>query len=256
MGSLDSPRESFLQGGSARNTVFPIFEEFRVAPRFPWLSLGSSALLHLQELCCPWASPFPPWDTVCAASNSSAAELPCLISLSVCKQGRGGWKRGKCPCIPEEQRAFGSSTTAGCLHKQIPQLVITFCVSHANNPGFGIDKGSQKGKRYCHKGYKQPFIPWPHSTCIFLVHSVPTLPGCVGVDGEVCVCYFWNELWTKFPFSVVYEHRSRLEKSLQKERLEHKKAKEGKNVLFTLTFNLIIVESNFKWLFFNFKSVG
>lgn len=27
--------------------------------------------------------------------------------------------------------------------------------------------------------------------------------------------------------SVVYEHRSRLEKSLQKERLEHKKAKEG-----------------------------
>lgn len=29
--------------------------------------------------------------------------------------------------------------------------------------------------------------------------------------------------------SVVYEHRSRLEKSLQKERLEHKKAKEGEN---------------------------
>lgn len=27
--------------------------------------------------------------------------------------------------------------------------------------------------------------------------------------------------------AVVYEHRSRLEKSLQKERLEHKKAKEG-----------------------------
>lgn len=39
-------------------------------------------------------------------------------------------------------------------------------------------------------------------------------------------------------FPVVYEHRSRLEKSLQKERLEHKKAKEGKNVLFTLMFKI------------------
>lgn len=63
----------------------------------------------------------------------------------------------------------------------------------------------------------------------------------------------FKEICTKFLFPVVYEHRSRLEKSLQKERLEHKKAKEGKNVLFTLTFNLIIVESNFKWFFFNFK---
>lgn len=72
---------------------------------------------------------------------------------------------------------------------------------------------------------------------------MPTLPGCVGVDGEVCVFYFLNGLCTKFLFPVVYEHRSRLEKSLQKERLEHKKAKEGKNVLSTLTFNLIIVES-------------
>lgn len=85
---------------------------------------------------------------------------------------------------------------------------------------------------------------------------MPAFSGCVGVDGEVCVCYFLNELCTKFLFSVVYEHRSRLEKSLQKERLEHKKAKEGKNVLFTLTFNLIIVESNFKWFFFNFKILG
>lgn len=33
---------------------------------------------------------------------------------------------------------------------------------------------------------------------------------------------------------VVYEHRSRLEKSLQKERLEHKKAKEGeKSSMYT-----------------------
>lgn len=36
----------------------------------------------------------------------------------------------------------------------------------------------------------------------------------------------WQEL--KFSFLVVYEHRSRLEKSLQKERLELKKAREGK----------------------------
>lgn len=33
---------------------------------------------------------------------------------------------------------------------------------------------------------------------------------------------------------VVYEHRSRLEKSLQKERLEHKKAKDGeKSSMYT-----------------------
>lgn len=36
------------------------------------------------------------------------------------------------------------------------------------------------------------------------------------------------------PFSVVYEHHSKLEKSLQKERFEHKKAEEG-NVLFIST---------------------
>jgi len=35
-------------------------------------------------------------------------------------------------------------------------------------------------------------------------------------------------------FLVVYEHHSKLEKSLQKERLEHKKAEEG-NVLFICT---------------------
>lgn len=38
---------------------------------------------------------------------------------------------------------------------------------------------------------------------------------------------------------VVYEHRSRLEKSLQKERLEHKKAKEGeKNNTYTLSLEV------------------
>lgn len=56
--------------------------------------------------------------------------------------------------------------------------------------------------------------------------------GVLGVGGGFCVYYFENELCPKFLFSVVYEHRSRLEKSLQKERLEHKKAKEGKNMLF------------------------
>lgn len=39
--------------------------------------------------------------------------------------------------------------------------------------------------------------------------------------------FFSLSLLFFFLSSVVYEHRSRLEKSLQKERLEHKKAKEG-----------------------------
>ena len=61
-----------------------------------------------------------------------------------------------------------------------------------------------------------------------------------GVYYAVCFCFlsttlFWI-LFLLFIFllsfvsirhSVVYEHRSRLEKSLQKERVEHKKAKEG-----------------------------
>jgi len=42
-------------------------------------------------------------------------------------------------------------------------------------------------------------------------------------------------IFLSFFLSVVYEHRSRLEKSLQKERLEHKKAKEGKCVYNIMT---------------------
>ncbi len=46
--------------------------------------------------------------------------------------------------------------------------------------------------------------------------------------------------------TVVYEHRSRLEKSLQKERLEHKKAKEGeknnKHPILTLELYLHLNE--------------
>lgn len=61
----------------------------------------------------------------------------------------------------------------------------------------------------------------------------------LGAEGGFCLSYFLSALCSTFLFSVVYEHRSRLEKSLQKERLEHKKAKEGKNVLFTLTFKII-----------------
>lgn len=42
---------------------------------------------------------------------------------------------------------------------------------------------------------------------------------------------------------VVYEHRSRLEKSLQKERLEHKKAKEGERTnTYTLEIYLHLKE--------------
>lgn len=51
----------------------------------------------------------------------------------------------------------------------------------------------------------------------FLFVALKFLPSCVPTRTL--------PLWSLS--SVVYEHRSRLEKSLQKERLEHKKAKEG-----------------------------
>lgn len=121
--------ESFLLGDSA--------EEYCI-PRF-WKNLGCSQVLCASA----WAA------VPCCTSWSCSAlghlpsllgtvhvlpgiplalELSCLISLSVCKQGRGEWKCGKCPCTPEKQRGFGSSTTAFCPHKQIPHLVITFWV--------------------------------------------------------------------------------------------------------------------------------
>lgn len=49
----------------------------------------------------------------------------------------------------------------------------------------------------------------------------------IDVDFTLEFLIYWRKVFNFF-FSVVYEHRSRLEKSLQKERLEHKKAKEGK----------------------------
>lgn len=55
-----------------------------------------------------------------------------------------------------------------------------------------------------------------------------------------CVHDLQNNVWEEvsgfvscsafFCFPVVYEHRSRLERSLQKERGEHKKTKEGKSL--------------------------
>lgn len=53
-----------------------------------------------------------------------------------------------------------------------------------------------------------------------------------------------------FFFSVVYEHRSRLEKSLQKERLEHKKAKEGKYKMQFLFCIFIILLFEVSWTCF------
>lgn len=50
----------------------------------------------------------------------------------------------------------------------------------------------------------------------------------------------WRQILT-FYFPVVYEHRSRLEKSLQKERLEHKKAKEGKYIILFVSCIFIIL---------------
>ena len=41
------------------------------------------------------------------------------------------------------------------------------------------------------------------------------------------VSFIFSSFFSSVRPSVVYEHRSRLEKSLQKERVEHKKAKEG-----------------------------
>lgn len=117
-----------------------------------WTVCGSHFCWELKEYCIPifgnsgWfpGSPMPcctSWSCPALGHLPSllvtlrvlpgiplAAELSCLISLSRCKQGRGGWKRGKGPCIPEQERGFGNSTTAGCLHKQIPHLVITFWV--------------------------------------------------------------------------------------------------------------------------------
>lgn len=52
-------------------------------------------------------------------------------------------------------------------------------------------------------------------------------------------------------FSVVYEHHSKLEKSLQKERLEHKKAEEG-NVLFICTIiDSVIYTTYLIWMRFD-----
>lgn len=112
-----------------RNTVFPVLGRIWGGSQVPhasaWAaepcssSWSSPALGHLPSLLV----------TLRVLPGIPLAEqLSCLISLSLCKQGRGGWKHGKHPCIPEKQRGFGSSSTAGCLHQQIPHLVITFCV--------------------------------------------------------------------------------------------------------------------------------
>lgn len=50
---------------------------------------------------------------------------------------------------------------------------------------------------------------------------------------------------------MVYEHHSKLEKSLQKERLEHKKAEEG-NVLFICTIiDFLIYTTHLIWMRFD-----
>lgn len=110
----------------------------------------------------------------------------------------------------------------------------------------------QKGKKLLSQGIQTALYPMTSFHLDFPVFCANARWVCWGGWWGLCMLLF-KGICTKFLFPVVYEHRSRLEKSLQKERLEHKKAKEGKNVLFTLTFNLIIVESNFKWFFFNFK---
>lgn len=162
-------------------------EEFRVAPRFPMLSPGSlsSALLHL----CPWASPFPLCDTSCAARNSSGSRAV-LSHFLVCANKAGEdrnvenvpafLRRGEGLVAPAQLAASINKSLACLSHSMF---------SNAKNPGVGIDKACKKEKSYCHKGYKLPFIPLPHSTWIFL-YSVPALAGCVGVAGGVCVCYF------------------------------------------------------------------
>lgn len=105
-----------------------VLEESRGLPGPPCLSLGSSALQQLQELSCPWAAPFPPCDTSCAARNSSgSAAGPSHFLVSVwARQGR--METWKMSLHSWEAQSFGSSTTAGCLQKQIPHLVITFRV--------------------------------------------------------------------------------------------------------------------------------
>lgn len=160
-GQLGHSLESFLLGGSAEEYCIPSF--WRNLGWFP----GSHASAWAAVPCCTSRSCPAPGHipsllgTLCVLPGIPlAAELSCLISLSLCKQGRGGWKRGKCPCIPEKQGGFGSSSTAACLHKQIPHLVITLCVSNANKTGFVTDKWCKKGKSYSHEGYKQqPLIP-------------------------------------------------------------------------------------------------
>lgn len=126
-GQLRQSLGVIFAGRQCKGMLYSQFlEEFRVAPRFPMLSPGSlsSALLHL----CPWASPFPLCDTSCAARNSSGSRAV-LSHFFVSVQTRQGrietWKMS---CIPEKGRGFGSSSTAGCLHKQIPRLLVPFHV--------------------------------------------------------------------------------------------------------------------------------
>lgn len=70
-------------------------------------------------------------------------------------------------------------------------------------------------------------------TALFLF-SLPSIRPKQSSNRSLNLCVFSLHLCF-FICPVVYEHRSRLEKSLQKERLEHKKAKEGeKNNIYCM----------------------
>lgn len=127
-GQLGQSLGVIFSGRQCKGMLYSQFlEEFRVAPGFPMPQ-------PRQPVQCP-AAPLPLgislpslWRFVCCQEflwqQSCPVLFPCLCA------NKAGEERNveNIPAFLEKGRGFGSSTTAGCLHKQIPRLLIPFHV--------------------------------------------------------------------------------------------------------------------------------